>query len=180
MSLNQTAPLQGANTGYGGQAMGQYEPLSVPVTSKTAYRAVTGVISRGHVITIAKGGADDGKIRIATSGDIGPFGMCYKDKASSDVRVEFISAQIGFIGYLKADGAIKPGASVKPSTSTNGEVVAAVVGGTADDSSDEIVGTFISKADEVSKSGSGVYVPSDAADGDIIRVAFAGTRGEIF
>lgn len=178
MSLNQTAPVGAA--GLGGVIAGQYEPLSVPVTSKTAYRAMTGVLTRGNVITIEKGGGNDAKIRIVTSGDIGPFGMCYKDKTSSDVRVEFISMQTGFIGYVVADGAIKPGASVKPSTATDGQVVAAVVGGTADDSSDEIVGTYISKAIEVSKSGSGVYVPSDAADGDIIRVAFAGTRGEIF
>jgi hypothetical protein len=180
MSLNQTSPLQGANVGFGGQAAGQYEPLSVAVTSKTSARAVVGVISRGDVITVEQGGANAGKIRIATSGDVGPFGMCYKDKASSDPRIEFISLQVGFIGYLVADGAIKPGEGVIPSTGTDGQVIAEIASGTVVGASDELVGTFISKANEVSRSGSGVYVPSDAADGDIIRVAFAGTRGEIF
>lgn len=180
MSLNQSAPLQGVNTGFGGQAAGQYEPLSVPVTTKTAFRAVTGVITRGDIITVAKGGADAGKIRIATSGDVGPFGMCYKDKASSDPRIEFISMQAGFIGYVTADGAIKPGESVICSTSTDGQVVAEISTGTVTGDADNVVGTYISKAIEVSKSGSGVYVPSNAADGDIIRVAFAATRGEIF
>lgn len=180
MSLNQAAPLQGANVGFGGQAAGQYEPLSVPVTSKTAFRAVTGVIARGDVITVEKGGANAGKIRIATSGDVGPFGMCYKDKANTDPRIEFVSLQVGFIGYVVADGAIKPGESVIPSTSTDGQVVAEISAGTVVGTSDEVVGTYISKANEVSKSGSGVVVPSDAADGDIIRVAFASTRGEIF
>jgi hypothetical protein len=180
MSLNQTAPLQGANVGFGGQAAGQYEPLSVPVTSKTSNRAVVGVISRGDVITVDKGGANAGKIRIATSGDVGPFGMAYKSKLSADTRIEFVSLQVGFIGYLVADGAIKPGESVIPSTSTDGQVVAEIASGTVVGTSDEVVGTFISKADEVSKSTSGTEVPSDAADGDIIRVAFASTRGEIF
>lgn len=179
MSLNQSAPLQGANTGFGGQAAGQYEPLAVPVTSKTSNRAVaSGAIARGAVITVEKGGASNGKIRIATAGDVGPFGMAYKTKANGETRIEFISIQQGFIGYVIADGVIKPGAAVKPTT--GGKVIAAVVGTTVDDAKEEVVGTYISKAAEVSKSGSGVYVPSDAAQNDIIRVAYASSVGEIF
>lgn len=174
MSLNQSAPVGAA--GYGGVLAGQYEPLTVPVRTKTSYSAVTGTLTRGQVITVAKGGADKGKIRVATTNDVGPFGMVYRDKASSDVRVEYISMQEGFIGYLVADGAIVSGEGVVCTTA--GKVVAEISSGTVTQGADELVGTFLSKATEVSKSGSGVYRPSDAAQNDVIRVVFAGTRGE--
>jgi hypothetical protein len=179
MSLNQTAPLQGSDTGFGGQAAGQYEPLSIPVTSKTAFRATDPAIARGQVITVEKFGANMGKIREAVANDIGPFGMCKVAKALNDPRIEFISLQYGFIGYLVSDGAIKPGQAVVVA-GTDGQVVAELTTGTVTQDSDEIVGTYVSKADEVSKSGSGTFVPSDAANDDVIRVAFASSRGEIF
>lgn len=179
MSLNQSAEVGVA--GYGGVIAGQYEPLTVPVFTKTSNNKLTGTaLTRGNVITVEKFGANQGKIRIATSGDEGPFGMVFSDAASSDTRVEYISMQQGFIGYIISDGAIKPGQNVIVSTSTNGQVEAEVTTATVTGAQDLIVGTYISKGVEVSKSGSGVYTPSDAADGDIIRVAFASTRGEIY
>jgi hypothetical protein len=177
MSLNQEASVGVA--GYGGQLAGQYEPLSVPVTTKTSANAVSAAINRGDVITVEKFGADQGKIRKAVADDIGPFGMAFSDKASGDTRIEYVSLQLGFIGYLTADGAIKPGQAVVVA-STDGRVEAELTSETVTQDSDELVGTYISKAIEVSKSTSGVYVPSDAAQDDVVRVAFASTRGEIF
>lgn len=176
MSLNQTAPVGAA--GLGGIIVGQYEPASVPVESKTSKLATAPALTRGQVITIDKTGATRGQIRVATYPDFGPFGMVYKDKALNETRVEFIS-QRGVIVYLKSDGAIKPGMPVKPSPTTPGEVVEAVLSGTAPDDVDEIVGIYISKGIEVAKSNSGTEVPSDAADGDIIRVRLAGTNGDL-
>lgn len=177
MSLNQTAEVGVA--GFGGVLAGQYEPLAVPVTTKTSNRKVTGALVRGDIITTQKSGANEGKIRKAVSGDVGPFGMVFTDAAANDTRVEFISMQQGFIGYVVADGAIKPGDNVIVA-STGGQVIAEAATATAVGSDMLVVGTYISKGIEVAKSGSGTEVPSDAADGDIVRVAFASTRGEIF
>lgn len=180
MSLNDTAELQGANTGFGGVAKGQYEPLTVPVFTKTSAKKLTGAsIARGDLITTQKSGADVGKIRKAVSGDVGPFGMCFTDAGTNDTRIEYISMQSGFIGYLVADGAIVPGQQVIVA-STAGQVIAEAASATATGSNLKVVGTYISKAIEVSKSGSGVYVPSDAANDDIVRIAFASNRGEIY
>ena len=182
MSLNDTAELQGANTGFGGVAKGQYEPLTVPVFTKTSAKKLTGAsIDRGDLITTVKqvGHADIGKIRKAVSGDVGPFGMCFTDAGTNDTRIEYISMQSGFIGYLVADGPIKPGAQVIVA-STAGQVITEAASATVTGSNLKVVGTYISKAIEVSKSGSGVYVPSDAADDDIVRIAFASNRGEIY
>ena len=178
MSLNQSAEVGVA--GFGGILPGQYEPLAVPVTTKTSFNAAAAALVRGNIITTQKFGATRGQIRIATADDEGPFGMVFADKAVNDTRVEYISMQQGFIGYVIADGAIKPGQNVIVSTSTDGQVEAEITTATVTADRDKIVGTFISKGVEVSKSGSGSFVPSDAADGDIIRVAFASTGGEIF
>lgn len=177
MSLNQSAEVGAA--GFGGIIAGQYEPLSVPVVTKTSNNATAAAINRGDVITVVKTGADRGKIRAATSGDEGPFGMAFSAKASSATRVEYVSMQQGFIGYVIADGAIKAGQNVIVSTATDGQVVAEVTSETVTGAADLIVGTYEGKAIEVSKRGSGAFVPSDAADGDIVAVAFASTRGEI-
>lgn len=178
MSLNQSAEVGVA--GFGGIIAGQYEPLAVPVTTKTNNNKITGTaINRGDVITVEKFGTNRGGIRKAVSGDEGPFGMCYKDAASADTRIEFISLQLGFIGYVLSAGAIKPGQQVIVSA-TAGRVAAEIASETVTADRDKIVGTFISKAIEVAQSTSGVYKPSDAANNDIVRVAFAGTAGEIF
>jgi hypothetical protein len=177
MSLNDTAEVGVA--GFGGILPGQYEPLAVPVTTKTSNSKLVGALVRGDVITTEKAGANKGGIRIAVSGDVGPFGMCYKDAGANDTRVEFISLQLGFIGYLIADGALEPGANVVVA-STAGQVIQEAASATAVGSNLPVVGTYISKAIEVNKSTSGVSKPSDAADGDIVRVAFGSNRGEIF
>ena len=175
MSLNQSAEVGVA--GFGGILPGQYEPLTVPVYTRTSFNATAPALVRGDVITVEKIGATRGQIRIATSGDEGPFGMVFTDKALNDTRVEYISMQAGFIGYVIADGAIKPGQNVIVSTATDGQVEAELTTATVTGAQDLIVGTYLSKGIEVSKSGSGAFVPSDAADGDIVRVEFAGTRG---
>lgn len=177
MSLNDTAEVGVA--GFGGILPGQYEPLAVPVTTKTSNSKLTGALVRGDVITTEKAGSNKGGIRKAVSGDVGPFGMCYKDAGANDTRVEFVSLQLGFIGYVIADGALEPGANVVVA-STAGQVIQQAASATAVGSALPVVGTFISKAIEVNKSTSGVSKPSDAADGDIVRVAFASNRGEIF
>lgn len=176
MSLNQSAEVGVA--GFGGIIAGQYEPLTVPVVTKTSNNATAPAISRGDVITVVKTGSDRGKIREAVSGDEGPFGMAFSDKAVNATRIEYISMQQGFIGYVIADGAIKAGQNVIVA-STAGQVIAEVTSETVTGAQDLIVGTFEGKAIEVSKRGSGKFVPSDAADGDIVAIAFASTRGEI-
>jgi hypothetical protein len=175
MSLNQNAEVGVA--GFGGILAGQYEPLAIPVTTKTSFNATAPAIARGQVITIQKFGADQGKIREAVTTDEGPFGMAFSAKEVNDTRIEYISMQTGFIGYLVSDGVIKPGQNVIVAT-TAGQVIAELTSATVTGDRDRIVGTFLSKAVEVSKSGSGSFVPSNAADGDIVRVAFAGTAGE--
>lgn len=174
MSLNQSAQV--GVEGYGGILAGGYEPSEdgAPVTTKARKRATTAAITKGQVITIAKTGSDRGKIRTATAGDFGPFGMAWKDKASNDTRVEFISKE-GVVVYLVADGTISPGMPVIPTTA--GKVIEADEGTntTLFDLEAAIVGYCEGKAVEVSKRASGTETPSVAVQGDIVAVKLTNT-----
>lgn len=175
MSLNQVAELGGTNK-RGGIIAGGYEPSEdgVPVPTKARKRATTAAITKGEVITIAKTGADRGKIRTAVAGDFGPFGMAWLDKAVNDTRVEFISRE-GVVCYLIADGTISPGMPVM--ATTGGKVIEVDEGTNTSifDMEAAIVGYCEGKAIEVSKRASGTETPSVAVQGDIVAVKMTNT-----
>lgn len=114
----------------------------------------------------------------ASSGDVGPFGVAVKSKAAADPDLPILTE--GTV-IVRADGAIKRGAYVIPSTSTDGEVVeyaASSAGGTPSQSDvnaagsnwNTVVGRYIGKPGEV---GPG-ELATDAADGDLILIRLGG------
>ena len=106
---------------------------------------------------------------LATSGSVRPFGVCYKAKASTATRLAYVDDPNVYVTVV-ADGAIKADALVKPSTSTDGRVVAATEGATNTTLASHIgvVGQFIKVAKWVAEAGA--VSRTDAAQGDIVLI----------
>jgi hypothetical protein len=105
-----------------------------------------------------------------TSGDIRPFAVCYKDKATTATRVAYVD-DAGVYVNVVADSAIKADSLVKPSTATDGQVVAATELGTSTTTASHlgVVGQFI-KVSKWVPEGDGYNARTDAADGDLIII----------
>lgn len=134
---------------------GQYEPQGNIVIQA----AKTGA-------AIAKGDVCDqtgGQWRTAPAGTgAGPYAICTKAAAAADTTVQLL---LYGIVYVTADSAITPNGMLLISPSTAGQVVA-----TATAVITTLVGIYLGHENE----GDGATVPTDAADGDVIRIFFAG------
>lgn len=94
-----------------------------------------------------------------------PFAICYKDKATTDTRVEYVD-KVDMEISVTADGAITPQSFVK--CGATGRVVAHVSGTDADNLK---VGRYIKRAAYVPE-GDGVTAAPSAAQNDIIIIRF--------
>lgn len=134
-------------------AAGQYEPQGAILIQA----AKTGA-------AIAKGDVCDstgGQWRTAPAGTgAGPYAICTKAAAASDTTVQLL---ISGLVYVTADSTIVPNAMLIISPSTAGQVVS-----TATAVITTIVGKYLYHENE----GDGATVPTNASDGDIIKIHF--------
>ena len=158
--------------------LGNVETLKYQKIWKKATSASSAILP-GKVVKLTES-TGVGAIAPASAGVKGPFGVVprlYPVNVDADDTFTVITG--GGEVYVKADGAIKPNSRVQCSASTAGEVVAYVVAaaGTtpteaeveaAGEAFNQVVGTYLGHVDE----GSGLAAEAtDAADGDIIRIA---------
>lgn len=152
-----------------GNIAGQIEPITGEEQERAVNNADNAVaFLRGDVLVW-----NGGTLMKCTSGDAGRFAVCVKAKPETDTRVEIYDKPGGIISVV-ADGVITPGSRVKPSTATDGQVVASnPSSGTSVDNEDEEVGTYLKRAQYVPE-GDGVTAAADSADGDIILIQLKG------
>jgi hypothetical protein len=153
-----------------GTKAGQLESIGQPVV-KVAVNAVNNqAFVAGDVLCYQKSGGDANKWKKCTSGDVRPFAVAYKDKASTATRFAYVD-DAGVYVTVIADGAIKADAYVKPATATDGQVISASETSTATGITGSlgIIGKFIKVAKWVPE-GDGYNSRTDAADGDIILI----------
>jgi hypothetical protein len=153
-----------------GTKAGQLESIGQPVV-KVAVNAVNNqAFVAGDVLCYQKSGGDANKWKKCTSGDVRPFAVAYKDKASTATRFAYVDDGGTYITVV-ANGAIKADDYVKPSTSTDGQVVAAGELGTSTTSANHlgVIGKFIKIAKFVPE-GDGYNSRTDAANQDIILI----------
>lgn len=156
---------------------GNTEALKYIVTGTKATGG-SSAIAVGKVVKLTE---STGVWSSAATSSKGPFGVCanvYPVNGDSDA---IINVANGGEWYVTADGAIKPYTRVVVSASTAGEVIAfsstsidttpaqADVVAARDEFS-RIVGIYLGHEGE----GKGGTVPTDAADGDIIRILLGG------
>lgn len=138
-----------------------------PNANVEQYNKVSGTaIAKGKVLV--RDAAGDNTWKVAATSSKGPFAVCKKAAASTDLRVDVVTRGVVAV---TADGAIKPGALVAVSGSTAGEVIAYTVG-TGDDDLLKVIGRYIGKESSNVREGS-TAIP-DAADGDIIYIEMSG------
>jgi hypothetical protein len=150
-----------------GTKAGQLESIGQPVV-KVAVNAVNNqAFVAGDVLCYNK---STNKWGLCTSGDVRPFSVAYKDKATTATRFAYVDDAGVYITVI-ADGAIKADSLVKPSTATDGQVVAASELGTATTTGTHlgVVGKFIKVAKWVPE-GDGYNARTDAANDDIILI----------
>ena len=148
-----------------GNKAGQIEPKGEVRTESKNLAVNNQAFIRGDVLARNV----TGTWRKCTSGDIGPFAVCITDKATTATRVEYFDMVGGEISVV-SDGVIRPEAFVKPSTSTDAQVMESNPStGTSADTTDERIGRYIKRAQYVPE-GDGVTATADAADGDIIII----------
>lgn len=136
---------------------GQIEPKGEVRTEAKATADNATAFSRGDVLA-----NKTSKWYKGVAGDKFPFGVCIKDKALADVRVEYVD-QVGVEVCVTADGAITPESFVKVGTAA-GRVIAWVSG---TDATELIVGRYIKRAKWVPE-GDGVTAAPSAAQNDLI------------
>ena len=146
---------------------GDLESLGQPIIKSSANAYNNQAFLAGDVLCLDKSTFVWKK---CTSGDIRPFAVCYKPKATTETRVVYADDAGVFITVV-ANGVIKPDQYVKPSTATDGQVVAAPELGTATTLASHVgvIGQFIKVAKWVPQ-GDGYNVRVDAADQDIILI----------
>jgi len=157
---------------------GNTESLKYIVTGTKATGG-SSAIAVGKVVKLTEA---TGVWSAAATSSKGPFGVCanvYPVNGDSDAIINV--AVGGGEWYVTADGAIKPYARVMISGSTAGEVVtwaSATIDTTpaqadvvaARDEFSKVVGIYLGHEGE----GKGGTVPTDAADGEIIRILLGG------
>lgn len=151
---------------------GQIESVGEPLTETDNNAINTEAFTAGDVLARDRGTL---KWRKCTSGDIGPFAVCTKDKAQTATTHEFVRRQ-GIQVYVTADGAINPNSYVMPSTSTDGQVVAFVnsdTTGSTGGSSGQRVGLYLKRAIYIPE-GHGSQTKVAAANDDIIKIELLG------
>lgn len=152
-----------------GNLAGQIEPRGEVRTESKKLAVNDQAFLRGDVLALTVAGT----WKKCTSGDVGPFAVCIKAKAETDTRVEYFDMAGGEISVV-SDGVIRPERYVKPSTSTDGQVMEHNPStGTSSDTQDERVGRYIKRAQYVGE-GDGQTATANAADGDIIIIRLLG------
>jgi hypothetical protein len=128
---------------------------------------------KGDILVTGKSGASLGKVRLATSGDTGPFYFCKEDKAETATIVHVLK-QAGQRVYVVTDNTLTPFCKVKPSTANDGHVMKLVEGsGTADDTFDATVGIYQYIAQNVPMGGAGTAV-TNATAGTVVAIDLVG------
>jgi hypothetical protein len=135
-------------------AAGQYEPQgAILIQSKKTGSA----IAKGDLCHLSSGSWQT----TANGSATGPFAVCTKAAAAADTTVQLL---IKGIVYMTADGAITINNPVTPAATAGQIVQTATPVGTG------CCGFYLAHENE----GDGATVPTDAADGDIVRVHFGG------
>lgn len=148
-----------------GNLAGQIEPIGEVHTQSKKLAVNNQAFLRGDVLALNVAGT----WRKCTSGDVGPFAVCIKAKASTETVVEYFDMKDGEISVV-SDGVIRPERYVKPSTSTDGQIMEHNPStGTTTDTEDERIGKYIKRAQYVPE-GDGVTATANAADGDIVII----------
>ena len=142
-----------------GNKAGQIEPIGEVRTVARATADNATAFVRGDVLA-----NKTSKWFKAVTTDKFPFGVCIKDKPTTDVRVELVD-QVGVEVSVVADAAITPESFVKVGPAA-GRVTQWVSG---TDVADLIVGRYIKRAQYVPE-GDGVRAAPSAAQNDIIII----------
>lgn len=148
-----------------GNLAGQIEPISGEEQSHAVFNADNGnAFLKGDVLCWV-----GGTLVKAGTGMAGTFAVCTKAKPTTDRRVEIYDKTGGYVSVV-ADGVIKPGDNVKPSTGTAGRVMASnPSSGTSADTADENIGQYWKRYQYVPE-GDGVTAAANAAQNDIILI----------
>jgi hypothetical protein len=156
-----------------GNYAGDYEPQGAIVINSSQTAAIQ---TKGNVCVLSSG---DWVKATAAAGHTGPFAVATKTSTAADTTNQYI---VRGIVYVLAEGAITVNNLVQCSATTAGSVMAyaastiasttptgtQVIAGAADFS--RVVGIYLGHENE----GDGFTVPTDAADGDTIRILLGG------
>lgn len=148
-----------------GVVAGQIESVGEPLTETDNNAINTQAFLQGDVICRD---TQTGKWRKCTSGDVKPFAVATKAKATAATRHEFVRRQ-GVQVYVVADGAIPPNARVKPSTGADGVVVAKDDSASTSTGEQQVIGIYLKRAKNVPE-GHGSVTKVAAAQNDIIKI----------
>jgi hypothetical protein len=132
---------------------GQYEPQGAVLIQSLKTGSA---IARGDVCDVSSG-----SWKTATTSSTGPFAVCTKAAAAADTTVQLI---IKGIVYVTADGVIVPNNPVGPAP-TAGQVIQ-----TATLVASATIGKYLAHENE----GDGATVPTNTADGDVVRIELGG------
>lgn len=134
-------------------AAGQYEKQGAIIVQSGKTGAA---IARGDICDLSSG-----EWRTAPAGTgAGPYAVCTKAAAAADTTVQLL---LSGIVYVTADSAITKNGMVFISPSTAGQVVQTATA---------VLTTYVGKYLGHENEGDGATVPTDAVDGDIIRIHF--------
>src|SRR5688572_16690195 len=123
----------------------------------TAEKGTSAGITKGDVCSLSSN-----KWITASTSASGPFAVAIETTATATTTQDLIT---GGIVYVTADGTINPNASVVVSASTAGHVQASATPFAAG-----VIGRYLGHENEPS----GTTVPTQAVDGDIIRILLGG------
>lgn len=154
--------------------LGSYEPQGA-VTFQSSKGTSAG-ITKGELCNISAGKWVKTPAAAAVAG---PFAVCTKTATAAATTVQLVKKGIV---HLTADGTITVNALVQPATATAGQVIAytassvtsTVPTGTETTAAaadfSRVVGIYLGHEGE----GDGNTIPTNAADGDVIRVLMTG------
>jgi hypothetical protein len=153
---------------------GDYEPQGAVVLQFS--KGTSAAIVKGNVCTVTTGKYNKAA---ATANLVGPFVVATKAAATADTTFQGI---IQGIVYVKGEGAITVNAPVATSGTTAGAVAAYTASAqntttptgtqniTAAADFQRVVGIYLGHENE----GDGQTIPTDAADGDTVRIFLVG------
>lgn len=157
-----------------GNLKGRFQNNLGNVLAKEFNNAVNNqAFEKGDILTVGKSGASLGKVRLATSGDMGPFYFCKEDKATTVTRV-WVLAQRGQRVSVVTDNTLTPLCTVKPSTANDGHVMKLTEGsGTADDVMEAAIGIYQFISANIPMGGAGTAI-TDATAGTVVDIDLIG------
>ena len=135
--------------------VGNYEPQGAIVIQAAKTNAA---IAKGDVCD-----STGGQWRTAPAGTgAGPYAVCTKAATAADTTVQLL---LRGLVYVTADSVIVPNAMLLISPSTAGQVVSTATA---------VITTYVGKYLYHENEGDGSTVPTNAADGDVVKIDFGG------